>query len=91
VKAAAPFQRLTAEYAFRRLWVDRDNSTRFLVADEVGLGKTVVAREIVELTLDYLKKHSADIVYICSSRPIATQNLDKLKEVAPTLPAFRRV
>ena len=79
MKAAAPFQRLTAEYAFRRLWVDRDNSTRFLVADEVGLGKTVVAREIVELTLDYLKKHSADIVYICSSRPIATQNLDKLK------------
>jgi hypothetical protein len=79
VKAAAPFQRLTAEYAFQRLWVDQDNSTRFLVADEVGLGKTVVAREIVELTLDHLKKHSADIVYICSSRPIATQNLDKLK------------
>jgi hypothetical protein len=79
VKAAAQFQRLTAEYAFRRLWVDQDNSTRFLVADEVGLGKTVVAREIVELTLDHLKKRSADIVYICSSRPIATQNLDKLK------------
>jgi hypothetical protein len=79
VKAAVPFQRLTAEYAFRRLWGDSNNVSRFLVADEVGLGKTVVAREIVELTLDHLKKHSADVVYISSSRPIATQNLDKLK------------
>lgn len=79
MKCAAPFQRLTAEYAFRRLWKDRDGVTRFLVADEVGLGKTVVAREIVALTMDHLKGHPIDIVYICSSRPIATQNLDKLK------------
>jgi Helicase conserved C-terminal domain len=61
------------------MWRDQDNVARFLVADEVGLGKTVVAREIVGLTLDRLKGRTADIVYVCSSRPIATQNLDKLK------------
>lgn len=79
MKPAASFQRLTAEYAFHRMWTDRDAVPRFLVADEVGLGKTVVAREIVGLTLDHFKGRVADIVYVCSSRPIATQNLDKLK------------
>jgi hypothetical protein len=79
VKSAAPFQQRTAEYAFRRMWIDQDNSHRFLIADEVGLGKTVVAREIVRRTLTHLGKAPIDIIYICSSRAIAIQNLRKLK------------
>lgn len=39
-----PFQRATVEHAFRRLWTDEDRVDRFLVADEVGLGKTLVAK-----------------------------------------------
>lgn len=77
MKPPAPFQKRTAEFAFQRLWTDPDPTRRFLVADEVGLGKTVVAREIVDLTLRHLKKR-ADIVYLCSNRTIASQNLDKL-------------
>ncbi len=38
------FQRRTAEYAFERLFLDTSGSKRFLVADEVGLGKTMVAK-----------------------------------------------
>lgn len=41
------FQRDTVEYAFQRLFLDEDSSHRFLVADEVGLGKTLVARGVV--------------------------------------------
>ncbi len=34
------FQHKTVEYVFRRLYTDPDAVHRFLVADEVGLGKT---------------------------------------------------
>jgi hypothetical protein len=48
---------------------------RFLVADEVGLGKTVVARAIAER----LKRpgKSFNIFYLCPSLEIAAQNRDK--------------
>jgi len=46
------FQRRTAEYAFRRMFEDDDCTTRFLVADEVGLGKTFVAKGVVAQVLD---------------------------------------
>ena len=35
------FQRTTVEYVFQRLY-GSDSTSRFLVADEVGLGKTLV-------------------------------------------------
>lgn len=38
------FQRKTVEYVFKRLY-GNDPTSRFLIADEVGLGKTLVARE----------------------------------------------
>ena len=38
-----PFQRRTVEHAFHRLFKAEDGTGRFLVADEVGLGKTLVA------------------------------------------------
>lgn len=88
MRRAAPFQRRTAEYAFRRLWKDQNGVRRFLVADEVGLGKTVVAREIIDLTLDHLAGEPVDIVYVSSSLAIAHQNLGKLKgrwSTAPTI------
>jgi hypothetical protein len=33
------FQRASVDYVFRRLYTDADPVSRFLVADEVGLGK----------------------------------------------------
>ncbi len=38
------FQRRTVEYVFRRFYQDAETTKQFLVADEVGLGKTMVAR-----------------------------------------------
>ena len=41
------FQRRTVDYVFNRMYLDERPTRRFLVADEVGLGKTMVARGII--------------------------------------------
>ncbi|MCK8514980.1 helicase [Methylonatrum kenyense] len=75
------FQRRTVEHAFDRLFTAPDSSGRFLVADEVGLGKTLVARGVIARALDYLwdETDRIDIVYICSNQSIARANLPKLQ------------
>jgi len=74
------FQRASADYAFRRLYLDADSTHRFLVADEVGLGKTLVARAVVARTIDHLwdSIDRIDIIYICSNADIARQNIRRL-------------
>ena len=77
------FQSATADYAFRRLWLDDDQVKRFLVADEVGLGKTMVAKGVIAKTVEHLwpTDKRIDIVYICSNTQIARQNLSRLNVV----------
>ena len=76
------FQRRTVAHAFRRLYKVKHGSNRFLVADEVGLGKTLVARGIVAKAIDHLREEGVvdriDIVYICSNAAIAQQNINRL-------------
>ena len=75
------FQRKTVEYVFRRLYVDDPPARRFLVADEVGLGKTLVARGLIAKAVEHLQKlgtERIDIVYICSNADIARQNVSRL-------------
>ncbi|AGA34810.1 Helicase Domain-Containing Protein [Thioalkalivibrio nitratireducens DSM 14787] len=76
-----PFQRRTVAHAFRRLFEAPDSTGRFLVADEVGLGKTLVARGIIAKAIDrlwYAVDH-INVVYICSNTSIARANLPKLQ------------
>ena len=75
------FQKRTARWAFERMFVHDRPSTRFLVADEVGLGKTHVAKGVIAQVIDYLGRtgdERHDIVYVCSNRAIARQNIRKL-------------
>jgi hypothetical protein len=75
------FQRLTVDYVFHRMYEDAMPTRRFLVADEVGLGKTLVARGIIARTIEHLQQKSVpriDVIYICSNQDIAQQNLKKL-------------
>jgi hypothetical protein len=74
------FQRDTVEYVFRRLYTDADPVSRFLIADEVGLGKTLVARGVIAKAVDALwdTVPRIDVVYICSNQEIAQQNIDRL-------------
>ena len=80
------FQRDTVDYVFRRLYTDRepDRASRFLIADEVGLGKTLVARGVIAKAVDYLWEDvpRIDVVYICSNLAIAQQNIDRLNITA---------
>lgn len=75
------FQRRTAEWVFQRMFDEREPALRFLVADEVGLGKTHVAKGVIAQVIDHLSRagdERHDIVYICSNAAIARQNLRKL-------------
>lgn len=74
------FQRRTVDYVFERLYGSDDPVRQFLVADEVGLGKTMVARGVIARMIEHLWDTTAriDILYICSNQAIAAQNLNRL-------------
>ena len=67
------FQLDTVDYVVKQLY--DEGQRRFLVADEVGLGKTLVARGIVANAIERLEDRGVrriDIVYICSNQEIAS-------------------
>ena len=74
------FQRHTVDYVMDRLYGDQDAVRQFLVADEVGLGKTMVARGVIARTIEKLwdTTKRIDILYICSNQAIAAQNINRL-------------
>ena len=73
------FQLATVE---RIDYLYRHDQRRVLVSDEVGLGKTLIARGTVA-KLAKLRREEGDnifkVVYICSNAAIADQNLRKLR------------
>lgn len=87
------FQRDAVEHVSDQFYgADADqHSGRFLIADETGLGKSVIARGIVAKAIRHLEKEQGrdriTVVYICSNRDLARQNLSRLnvtdqKEIA---------
>ncbi len=73
---------------FQRATVDRiyhlyeTGQRRVLVSDEVGLGKTLIARGTVARVAKLRQQEGDDlfkVVYICSNGAIADQNLQKLR------------
>ncbi len=73
------FQRNTVEYIFDQLY-RYDKTDRFLLSDEVGLGKTMVARGVIAKAIEHCQDtiDRFDVVYICSNAAIARQNIRKL-------------
>ncbi|MGE2718459.1 helicase-related protein [Mycolicibacterium celeriflavum] len=76
------FQRDAVEHVTDRLFRSRDSSGRFLIADETGLGKSVIARGVIASAIAELQDAEhidrIDVVYICSSTDLAKQNLRRL-------------
>jgi hypothetical protein len=72
----AAFQRAAVDHIVDRLR-DRQGSRRFLLADEVGLGKTVVARGVID-RMAKGRPQPLKVVYLCSNAEIAQQNRKKL-------------
>ncbi len=64
---------------------ERKENNRFLVADEVGLGKTIIAKGTIRCLMyfNYLskgcpKEYEYNVLYLCSNLNIAEQNKSKL-------------
>ena len=73
------FQRATVERVDELF---RNGQRHVLVADEVGLGKTLVAKGVIVKTAQCRAREKDDlfkVVYICSNQNIARQNIQKLK------------
>ena len=78
--ALKDFQRATVDHVAARFY-GAEPASRFLVADEVGLGKTLVAAGVIARTVEHhLAKGTEriDVVYVCSNGDIARQNTTRL-------------
>ncbi|HEX5407973.1 MAG TPA: DEAD/DEAH box helicase family protein [Pseudonocardiaceae bacterium] len=75
------FQRATVDHVTDRLY-GASSSRRFLVADETGLGKSLVARGVIARTVEHLQDDPSvrriDVVYVCSNVDLAQQNISRL-------------
>lgn len=71
------FQKATVNYVVAQMHAGQ---RKFLIADEVGLGKTIVAKGILARLYQqyYSPKKDFRIIYICSNQALAKQNLTKL-------------
>lgn len=72
------FQKATVE---RIDHLFRTGQDRVLVADEVGMGKTLIAKGTIAKMAKLRKEEGDDlfkVVYVCSNQSIARQNLSKL-------------
>lgn len=78
-KEAKDFQRITAdriEEIFRN-----GSQKRVLLADEVGLGKTIIAKEVIDRVRNLRQEKHDDmfrVVYVCSNINIVHQNTKNL-------------
>ena len=88
---AYDFQKATADRIsgiFREATVGEDGlekksggQRRVLLADEVGLGKTIIAREVISRVREMRKEVGDDmfrVVYVCSNMNIVRQNISNL-------------
>ncbi|MDN3495206.1 helicase-related protein [Planococcus sp. APC 4015] len=77
------FQRHAVDHVIDRFYGgDPAASGRFLVADETGLGKSIIARGVIARAIEHLQDvdhvDRIDIVYVCSNSDLARQNLRRL-------------
>ena len=76
-----PFQAEAVNRILER-FASKRGPRRYLVADEVGLGKTHVAREVMR-RLRKKRGRRTTVLYICSNTEVAAQNQQKLDRQEP--------
>lgn len=87
------FQKCTAAWAIERLFgkTHRAPSGRVLIADEVGLGKTIVTKQICDRLRTLYPRKDIQIVYMTSSLDICRQNRRKLSHSKAELVTADRI
>ncbi len=75
------FQQRTVEHVMTQ-FERPDSRRRFLVSDETGLGKSLVARGVIARAIERFQKEPQrrhiNVVYVCSNSDVAAQNLSRL-------------
>lgn len=74
MKELRKFQRDTVYHTIRQIMKNQ----RFLVADEVGLGKTKIARGVIGFFLSHFKQ-PIRVVYLCANQQLARQNIQSFR------------
>jgi hypothetical protein len=76
------FQKASVQYVLEQFLTQ--NRSKVLIADEVGLGKTIIAKGLIaELWAKHdVKGRPFHVVYICSNQVLAAQNITKLNPIA---------
>lgn len=78
LKSLKSFQSATVDHILSK-FEDGNHNQRVLVADEVGLGKTIVAKGVIaRLLLQHSSPRPLRVVYICSNLALAQENCRKL-------------
>lgn len=72
------FQSASVSYVLYQLY--NKNRNKVLIADEVGLGKTIIAKGVIAKAIQShkIKDRPFHVVYICSNQVLAFQNIKKL-------------
>ncbi len=85
------FQRLTVERVWASLFEEQGRG-RFLVADEVGLGKTRVAAALIgRLDRGAGRRRGVTVVYFAPNIDVSRQNLRVLRPRPSTSEPFQRL
>jgi hypothetical protein len=76
-KQLKKFQSASVDYVMEQFY--EKNRNKVLIADEVGLGKTIIAKGVIAKSVDKERKANPfHVVYICSNQVLAHQNISKL-------------
>ncbi len=77
-KQLKPFQKASVDYVIKQF--EEKGRNKVLIADEVGLGKTIIAKGVISkmLELKASVENPYHVVYICSNQILAQQNIQKL-------------
>lgn len=80
-KQLKPFQAASVDYVLDQFYVKGRN--KVLIADEVGLGKTIIAKGVIAKAIQKHKDPNRPfhVVYICSNQVLAHQNISKLNPI----------
>lgn len=71
------FQSASVDYVMDQFYEKKRN--KVLIADEVGLGKTIIAKGVIAKSVNKERKDKPfHVVYICSNQVLAYQNISKL-------------
>lgn len=90
------FQRNTVDQVVD-VFYRNETGTRYLVADETGLGKSMIARGVIASAIEHLQDDDdikrIDVIYVCSNADVARQNVKRLdvlgtKVDMPTRPSL---